>query len=1113
MKKEKDSRGARPRPFRRAGAAVLTSSELQGLQDHSESLILASQRLYSILDRQTLGIALCEEVCQLLGAHTAAVLCVDEGKWDIRAALATAGGELAGRSVLGQCAPIFFHLGQTVLKTNVLESADLEFGPALLGPMRTRKGDGALVAVFPTETGFTDELRALMVAICSIGSLAYGNAQLHTQLQEQTVELQQLLDVCAELAKTADFERFLETFVVRATSFLGFERSFIALTDGTNLEIKYGADEGIGRHFRMRITSPLTLDLLKRRKSVVTEDATKEAGADPDAVMMFSVKQYLGVPIYAADSPAFGVLGMLDRINGEPITPDIIRKAETLAGNVAVALQSLHTLQIAQENKHKAENLVGLAMEMGSSLSLSELLRTLGQRASKMLSARGVAVGLCHEATKATLIEGVYFEDTRTQNRDPRLFGEAMSEYAATHSQPIYFGRAEKILSGKLTAFGWNEVLIARLFGAGGELLGFLCLADCASAPDESSLALLNALVGHASIALENARLFSRIAQSNKQWAELFDSISDYIVVHDEEHLITRVNRPFAEFMKVRPQDLVGMHMRRVMGNGAQVGQQPCPLCVRETADEFVYPGNGRTYLLSTSKVKAPWHSGVQAIHVLKDMTDRREAERRYQELFNTVQEGVYFATPVGRFVDVNEALVRMLGYTNKEELMRLDIETDFYVRQEEREAVVASLRANDRSSREVVLRRKNGAPLYALENSVAVRDERGWIVQYRGLVLDITESKSFQTQLQRQRDFNTQILNNTQSMILVSDTAGLVSYANKRCFEAGLYATTELLGQPLEKFVAEADLASWRKAFEKALGGSPVDNLELQLRRGDGNSGRFSINMSPMRGDKDLVNSVVIVMTDITELSNMQSKLMHTEKMVAVGQLVSGVAHEVNNPLTAIMGFTDLMLENPEVPAPFRRDLEVILREADRTKQIVQNLLSFARQMPKQRNPVDVHDVIRRTIQLRAYDFSVHGVEVVERFALEIRPVLGDGHQLQQVFLNILNNAYDAISETGRKGRIEIETRNAADGIEIHFRDNGPGVTHPERIFDPFFTTKDVGKGTGLGLSICYGIIRQHSGDISCRNHPSGGAIFVIRLPYFADWAIESVRAAGASA
>src|SRR5690349_7051273 len=137
LKKDKDSRGARLRPSRKAGTAVLTSTELQGLQDYSESLILASQRLYSILDRQTLGLALCEEACQLLGAHTAAVLCVDEGKWDLRAALATAGGELAGRSVLGQCAPVLFHLGQTVLKTNVPEAADLEIGPVLLGPMRT----------------------------------------------------------------------------------------------------------------------------------------------------------------------------------------------------------------------------------------------------------------------------------------------------------------------------------------------------------------------------------------------------------------------------------------------------------------------------------------------------------------------------------------------------------------------------------------------------------------------------------------------------------------------------------------------------------------------------------------------------------------------------------------------------------------------------------------------------------------------------------------------------------------------------------------------------------------------------------------------------------------
>jgi two-component system NtrC family sensor kinase len=1088
---------------------------LRGLQDYSERLILCSQRLYSILDREQLGLAICEEACHLLGVETATVLCIDDGRWDVRAALSIHGGELSGRALVSGCAPQLFHLGETTLRTGTPATASVDAGAVIIGPLKTRQGDGAVALLSSIDAyEWTEEQQSLLLALCSIGSLAYSNAQLHTQLRQQTGELQQLLEVCAELAKTADFERFLETFVVRATTFLGFERSFIALWDGTILEMKYGADGGVGRHFRMKVDSKITVGLLQSRKSFVSEDVTKEEYADREAIAMFDVKQYLGVPIFAGDSPAFGVLGLLDRMSGEAITPDIVRKAETLAGNVATALQSIHNLRTAEENKQKAENLVGLAMEMGSSLSLSELLRTLSQRASKILSAKGAAVGLCHEASRATLVETVHFDDPRSagQRDVARSFGEAVSEYAATHTNAIHIGPTNKLLNGKLASFGWRDVLIARLNGASGELLGFLCLADCASPPDQHSLALLNALVGHASIALENARLFSRIAQSNKQWAELFDSINDYIVVHDEDQFITRVNRPFADFLHVRPQELVGMRMSRVVEKGKHSGSRPCPFCVHEGADEFVHPADGRTYLLSTSKVKAPWHSGVQVIHVLKDVTERREAERRYQELFNTVQEGVYFSTPEGRFVDVNEALVRMLGYSSKEELLALDI-AELYARDDDRQAVIDSLKNTSRASRELALRRKSGALLYALENSVAVRDASGKIVQYRGLVLDITEAKSFQTQLQRQRDFNTQILNNTQSMILVSDTAGLISYANRRCFEAGVYASEELLGHPLDAFVAESDIRPWKTAFERVLSGAPVDNLEVQLRRGDGSVGRFSVNMSPMRDDRGQVNSVVIVMTDITELSNMQAKLMHTEKMVAVGQLVSGVAHEVNNPLTAIMGFTDLMLESPEVPDSFRKDLGVILKEAERTKQIVQNLLSFARQMPKQRQPVDVHDVIRRTVQLRAYDFNVHGVEIVEHFADRVRPVIGDAHQLQQVFLNILNNAYDAIGETDRKGRIEIETRTVADTIEILFTDNGPGVKHPERIFDPFFTTKEVGKGTGLGLSICYGIVRQHGGEIACKNNPSGGASFVIRLPYFAEWAIESARAAGASA
>jgi len=186
-----------------------------------------------------------------------------------------------------------------------------------------------------------------------------------------------------------------------------------------------------------------------------------------------------------------------------------------------------------------------------------------------------------------------------------------------------------------------------------------------------------------------------------------------------------------------------------------------------------------------------------------------------------------------------------------------------------------------------------------------------------------------------------------------------------------------------------------------------------------------------------------------------------------------------------------------------------VILQEAQRTKQIVQNLLSFARQMPPQRKAVQLNAILRRTVQLRAYDFHSHGVEVIEQLDQELPPVIGDSHQLQQVFLNILNNAYDAVRDVGRPARIAIMTARRGAFVEVSFRDNGNGIAFPDRIFDPFFTTKEVGKGTGLGLSICYGIVHEHGGEILCHNNTDGeGATFIVRLP-----ALSETASVGAAA
>jgi two-component system, NtrC family, sensor kinase len=440
---------------------------------------------------------------------------------------------------------------------------------------------------------------------------------------------------------------------------------------------------------------------------------------------------------------------------------------------------------------------------------------------------------------------------------------------------------------------------------------------------------------------------------------------------------------------------------------------------------------------------------------------------------------------------------VTMLGYSSREELLQVDIPTQIYFSPEQRSRHAEILDKDGHLRNfEATLRRKNGSPIYVLINAFGMYDASGHLLQIRGLMLDVTGLHTYQSELQRERDFSGKILSNTQSFIVVSDTAGLISYANRRWYEAG-FEQRELLGRPLLELAAPGYVRPLSDALQATLRGAQVDNLELQIVRGSGTAGHFSVNLSPMRDEQKNITSIVVVMTDITDSAELRDKLVHTEKMAAVGQLVSGVAHEVNNPLTAILGFADLLLENPEIPDTARKDLRVILQEAQRTKHIVQNLLSFARQMPPQRNPVQLNAILRRTIQLRSYDLNSHGIDVVEHLDDTLPDVVGDAHQLQQVFLNILNNAYDAVHETGRSARIEIMTTKAGDAVEVSFCDNGHGISNPERIFDPFFTTKEVGKGTGLGLSICYGIVKEHGGEILCHNNPNGdGATFIVRFP-----------------
>lgn len=747
-----------------------------------------------------------------------------------------------------------------------------------------------------------------------------------------------------------------------------------------------------------------------------------------------------------------------------------------------------------------------LAVDAAQSRRLPEFLERFADRASRMLSADWCGVMVFrgretdfYEASQNNVVLDPALHTLLIHHG--REFNKEIRVHALASDNPLVAGSTVP----KAVA------IFVPITASDAEDLGSLCLVRKREKLDDAERRLLHALASHAALSLENFRRFSQLERSKRQWVEDIDAISDFIVVHDRSWRVLRTNRSLASHLGVPPVALVGEAMsslRQIAESGSDL---PCPFCrdTQQSREEYVVASPERIFLVSTSRAPGLSDDDTRTIHVLKDITDRREAERRYRELFDSIQEGLFFATPEGHFLDVNDAMVRMLGYDSRDELLRADVGPHLYPAPAARERFLMALSARGvLRNYEETLRRKDGTLLHTLQNITAVRDARGKIAQIRGLMLDVTEQKTFQSQLQRERDFNQKILNTTQSMILVLDTAGLISYANRRCFESG-YREDELIGHRLVDWVEASQRDDFEAALETTANGHQVENLELRVRRSDSSMGHFSISLSPMRDEQNAVNSVVVVMTDITDAVLLQAKLAHSEKMATIGRLVSGVAHEVNNPLAAILGFTDLLLENPQVPANAREDLQIILRETQRTKDIVQDLLSFARQRPVQRELVHVNAVLRQTIKLRSYDFASHGVEVKEEFDEKLAPALGDSQQLQQVFLNILNNAYDAVQDAGQRGQIIIRTRQSGESIEVAVIDNGTGISDPHRIFDPFYTTKQSGKGTGLGLSICYGIVRAHNGEILCWNNAERpGSTFVVRIPIATDAGVTATFA-----
>ncbi|MGC1371144.1 MAG: PAS domain S-box protein, partial [Candidatus Sulfotelmatobacter sp.] len=797
--------------------------------------------------------------------------------------------------------------------------------------------------------------------------------------------------------------------------------------------------------------------------------------------------------------------------NEVTVTAEILMGASMLLIVFAEARareQRLAVLQIVTESTVQAQQQGGMMQD-----ALNELRKLTRSRAAWFRVIEGGHVVATHAEGVSTdfLRDSGIAELTESVSQSMQRGKPVCAHRAGAPPEDSELLKAEKIL--------W--VVMVPVLGKKSPI-GLLVLGCSAARKlNTEELEFLDTFGRQLGFAIENFRLQEQALRSQRQWRNTFDSVHDIIVAHDAEFRIIKANQVLLEQLQKSTADVIGSTCESVLPHksGEWTG---CPYCARG-GNEGISEGADQCFggfsTVSTSSYIEQGSKQKGTIHIVRDITDRRSAEEKYRLLFEQVQEGVYVATTAGRVLDCNDAFLHMLGYDNREELLALNLEEDIRVDAEQRDAFRRAIEhQNYVRNFEITMRRKNGTLLLAAENSFATRDGAGRIERFQGFVMDVTEKRRTEDEMRRRnRELNAlnamavvatqsfdldEILNLTlrQVVSLFGAESGAVYLSDSDSptfrrraawgprsrdksrpaevsFADGFgdlvvrsraeVITAEYLPHltgAVKDFISSDSDGSWiwvlfwgkdnpigimgLRSYAEYEYSSAEENLMVAISR------QLATTIEKVRLYEETCKAY-------EDLRRTQEQLLQSEKMSAVGQLIAGVAHELNNPLTAILGYAQLL----ETEGLSERALDYVgkmFKQAQRTHRVVQNLLSFARQRTPERKEVDIRNILEETLTLRDYDLKVNNIAVEKDFATEPALVVADTHQLEQVFLNIINNAVDAVLEAGRSGKLKIRVYCQNNDVCTQFADDGVGLKDPKRIFDPFYTTKNVGKGTG---------------------------------------------------
>jgi PAS domain S-box-containing protein len=592
------------------------------------------------------------------------------------------------------------------------------------------------------------------------------------------------------------------------------------------------------------------------------------------------------------------------------------------------------------------------------------------------------------------------------------------------------------------------------------------------------------------------------IMRSQRSFKELIDSFDDAACAVSLDGTLRTVNRRISELAGEPYQGLVGRKIYDFI-------EEPTREDVEQGLGRFLekkrWAGTVRVRLTSSGRplyfecvvnaiVKGEEIVGASVLG--RDVTEQREKELRFTELFETLQEGVYFSTPEGQLLDANPALVGMLGYARKEDLLAVDPAT---LSPDSSEEPVLGRMIADRGglrTREVKLRRKDGTAATFLDSSRAVWDTAGNIIRYQGTLVDVTEKRAMERQLVQQEEFRRRLLESFPDLILVVDLDERYTFVSSRVQDLLGYKPENLLGKKISEMEDHSpELASLYRSV--ASSEQAFASTEYGARHHDGSWRTMRASASQLFDAEAKLMGVIISVRDITLERKLEQQVVQSERLAAMGAMIGGVAHELNNPLTAILGVSEL-LQDKETNEATRKQLVMLQQQARRAAEIVKDLTYFSRPPAPGKSGINLTEVVERTLTLYAYSLRKNSITVDFLREAGLPYAQGDPQQLMQVFLNLIVNAEQAIREARESGTLRIRLGKSPNSVWASFQDDGTGIPAENlpHIFDPFYTTKRPGRGTGLGLSICKSVMKEHNGNVEAANAAGGGAVFTVTLP-----------------